>query len=49
MAESFAGRIHFLQSKVCIVLQDMPTDISVRTHTWDSFVILFIYLFIYGL
>jgi hypothetical protein len=31
--ERFAGRIHILQSKVCILLQDMPTTISVRKHT----------------
>jgi hypothetical protein len=33
MAERFAGRIHVLQSKVCILLQDMPTDISLHKHT----------------
>jgi hypothetical protein len=44
-AERFAGRIHVLQSKVCILLQDLPTDISLHKHTQDSFVILFMYLF----
>jgi hypothetical protein len=33
MAERFAGRIHVLQSKVCILLQDMATDISLHKHT----------------
>jgi hypothetical protein len=32
-AEGFAGRIHILQSKVCMLLQDMPTDISLHKHT----------------
>jgi hypothetical protein len=43
MAERFAGRIHVLQSKVCILLQDTPTSISLHKHTQHS---LFIYLFI---
>jgi hypothetical protein len=42
MAERFAGRNHVLQSKVCILLHDMPTDISVQKHTQDSFIYLFI-------
>jgi hypothetical protein len=33
MAEISAGHIHVSQSKVCILLQDMPTDISLRKHT----------------
>jgi hypothetical protein len=48
-AERFAGRIHALQSKVCILLQDMPTNISLHKHIQDGFVILFMYLFIYDL
>jgi hypothetical protein len=44
MAEKFAGRIRVLQSKVCVSLQDMPTNISLHKHTYDSFVVLFIYL-----
>jgi hypothetical protein len=47
MADKFAGRIHVLQSKVWISLQDMRTDISLHKHTQDSFVILCMYLFIY--
>jgi hypothetical protein len=43
MAESFAGRIHVLQSKVCILLQDIRTNISLHKHTYDSFDILLIY------
>jgi hypothetical protein len=43
MAERFVGRIHILQSKVCILLQGMPTNISVRKYKLDSSVILFIY------
>jgi hypothetical protein len=43
MAERFAGRIHVLQSKVCILLQDLPTSISLHKHTQDS---LLFYLFI---
>jgi hypothetical protein len=34
MAERFAGCIHILQSKVCILLQDMPTNISIYIHTY---------------
>jgi hypothetical protein len=50
MAERFAGRIHVLQGKVRIMLQDIPTNISLPKHTYKgSFLILFIYLFIYGL
>jgi hypothetical protein len=44
MAERFAGRIHVLQSKVCILLQNMPTDIpyiNIRR------IFLLFYLFIY--
>jgi hypothetical protein len=37
MAERFAGRIHVLQSKVYILLQDMPTNISLHKHTYESF------------
>jgi hypothetical protein len=33
MAERFAGRIHILQSKVCILLHDMPANISLHEHT----------------
>jgi hypothetical protein len=44
MPEIFGGRIHVLQSKDRILLQDMPTDIYVHKHTSDSFVILFTYL-----
>jgi hypothetical protein len=33
MAERFAGHIHVLQSTVCILLQDMPTNISLHKHT----------------
>jgi hypothetical protein len=33
MAERFAGRILVLQSKGWILLQDMPTNISVHRHT----------------
>jgi hypothetical protein len=33
MAEKFAGRIHVLQSKVCVLLQDSPTDISLHKRT----------------
>jgi hypothetical protein len=44
MAERFMGCIHILQRKVCILLQDMPANISVHKHTQNSFVILFIYL-----
>jgi hypothetical protein len=33
MTEIFAGRIHVLQSKVCILSQDMPTNVSLRKHT----------------
>jgi hypothetical protein len=33
MAERFAGRIYVSQRKVCILLQDMPTDISLRKDT----------------
>jgi hypothetical protein len=33
MAQGFAGRIHALQSKVCILSQDTPTDISLHKHT----------------
>jgi hypothetical protein len=47
MTERFAGCIHVLQSEVCILLQDVPTDISVRKRSLDSFVILFIYLFMF--
>jgi hypothetical protein len=43
MAERFAGRIHVLQSKVCTLLQDMHTNISLHEHTYHGFVILFIY------
>jgi hypothetical protein len=43
MTERFAGRIHVLYSKVCILLQDMPTNISLHRYIKDSF-ILFIYL-----
>jgi hypothetical protein len=42
MAERFAGRIHVLHSKVRILLHDMPTNISLHKHTYNSFVI---YLF----
>jgi hypothetical protein len=42
MAERFAGCFHVLQSKICILLQDMSTSISLREHTEDSY---FIYLF----
>jgi hypothetical protein len=44
MAESFAGRIPVLQIKVYILLQDMHTNISLHKHTYDSFVISFMYL-----
>jgi hypothetical protein len=44
MAERFIGRIYVLPSKVCILLHDMPTNISLHKHTYDSFVILLIYL-----
>jgi hypothetical protein len=47
MAEIFAGIIHVLQSKVCMLLQDMLTNISVREHTYDGFIHLFIYVVIY--
>jgi hypothetical protein len=43
MAERFAGRIRVLRSKVCVLLQDMPTNISIRKHILDSLVILFVY------
>jgi hypothetical protein len=43
MAERFAGRIQVLQSKICILLQDMRTNISLRKHTYDSFVILLMF------
>jgi hypothetical protein len=33
IAERFAGRIHVLQSKVCVLLQDMPTNISLYKYT----------------
>jgi hypothetical protein len=33
VAERFAGRIHASQSKVCILLQGMPTDVSLCKHT----------------
>jgi hypothetical protein len=49
MAERFAGRIHVLQSKVRILLQDMPTNISLHKHTYDSFVILFYLSMVYDL
>jgi hypothetical protein len=39
----FAGHIHVLQSKVCILLQNMRTNIYLHKHAYDSF-ILFIYL-----
>jgi hypothetical protein len=32
-AERFAGPVHMLQSKVCILLQDVPTNISLHKHT----------------
>jgi hypothetical protein len=44
MAERFVCLIRVLQSKVCILLQELPTNTSLRKHTEDSFVI-FIYLF----
>jgi hypothetical protein len=46
MAERFAGRIHVLESKVCILLQDMPTNITLREH---NRIVLLFYLFIFGL
>jgi hypothetical protein len=50
VAERSAGRIHVLQSKVCMLLQDVPIGISLHKHTYGSFVCLFIYLFtVYGL
>jgi hypothetical protein len=49
IVEKFTGRIHVLQSKVCILLQGMPTNISPHKHTYDNFVILFIYGFIFSL
>jgi hypothetical protein len=33
MAERSAGCIHVLHSKVCTLLQDMPTDISLHKRT----------------
>jgi hypothetical protein len=33
MAERFMGRIHVLQSKVCTLFQDMPTNIFLHKHT----------------
>jgi hypothetical protein len=33
MAEIFLGYIHVLQSKLCILLQDMPANISLHKHT----------------
>jgi hypothetical protein len=33
MAERFAGRIRVLQSKVCILLQDIRTNISLHKYT----------------
>jgi hypothetical protein len=33
MEERFADCIHVLQSKVCILLQDMPTNISLHKRT----------------
>jgi hypothetical protein len=33
MAERFAGSIHVLQSKVCMLLQDMRTNASLHKHT----------------
>jgi hypothetical protein len=38
------GHIHVLQSKVCILLQGMPTNISPHKHTK---IVLLFYLFIY--
>jgi hypothetical protein len=46
MAERFAGRNHVLQSKVCVLLQDMPTDISLHKH---NRIVLLFYLFMHGL
>jgi hypothetical protein len=43
MAEIFAGRIHVLHSKVCILLQDMRADVSLHKHMYDIFIILLIY------
>jgi hypothetical protein len=43
MAKRLAGRVHILRSKVCILLQDTRTDISLHKHIYDSFVILLIY------
>jgi hypothetical protein len=45
MAERSAGRIHVLHSKVCMLLQDRRTGISLHKHTYGSFIYLFIYLF----
>jgi hypothetical protein len=43
MEERFAGRIHVLHSKVCILLQDMRTNISLRKYTK---IVLLFYVFI---
>jgi hypothetical protein len=40
---------YVLHSTVCILLHDIPTNISQHKHTYDSFATLFIYLLIYDL
>jgi hypothetical protein len=42
--DSWAAFMFYKVAKVCILLQDMPTNISLCKHTYDIFVI---YLFIY--
>jgi hypothetical protein len=46
MVESFDGRTRMLQSKVCILLLDLTTNISLHKHT-KVILPLFIYLLIY--
>jgi hypothetical protein len=41
MGERIAGRIHIVQSKICILLQDMNTNISLHKHR----TVLLFYLF----
>jgi hypothetical protein len=53
MEERFAGHIHVLQSKVCMLLQDMPTNISLHKHTkivllLYSFMVYVLFLFTFS-